>query len=375
MDSLRLYPDDEQARAEVLSSLELLDTPPEERFDRLCRQAQEVMEAPATYISLIDRERQWFKATVGMGEFKETPRPGTFCDYAIRRSRPTVVLDATSDPLFTKSPYVVGEPHVRFYLGFPLTVRGQRVGTLCSLDFQPRDQVRPEQMERMRALARIAELELAGETPPDGETSPESEPLASFEGHRQEATILAARLPQFSSHCESWSAEMIARALFLFTTQMLESTHGWGGLPLDYGSDTFRAVFGPGLAPEEHATRAAGCALEMQHVLAGLSSTLVQDGLAPLDCGIALATDELVVGQLGANDWARPLVTGRVVGLAERIRDLANPGEILGLESTIRGLGEAALVEGKFRVNLPGYESTAIIYELVGVGDAHLPRR
>ncbi|HIB68581.1 MAG TPA: GAF domain-containing protein, partial [Phycisphaerales bacterium] len=164
---------EEDARAEVIRRIGLLDTEPEERFDRICRLAGDVMKAPATYIALLDRHRQWFKSTEGMGELKETPREGTFCDYAIRRSRPTVVLNADQDPLFKKSPYVTDGPQVKFYAGFPLTVDGQRVGTLCALDFEPREAVTEEQLEKFYDLARMAEKELEQQeaegagTPPD----------------------------------------------------------------------------------------------------------------------------------------------------------------------------------------------------------------
>ena len=158
----QLYCDEEEdARADAIHRLELLDTEAEERFDRICRMAGDVMKAPATYIALLDRNRQWFKSAQGMGELTETPREGTFCDCAIRRSRPTVVLNADEDSLFKKSPYVTKGPQVKFYAGFPLTVDGQRVGTLCALDFEPREEVTDEQLERLYDLARMAEAELS----------------------------------------------------------------------------------------------------------------------------------------------------------------------------------------------------------------------
>lgn len=158
-----LYDDSEdERRTEAVQALNILDTPTEERFDEICREARDAMGAPATYISLLEGGRQWFKSTVGMGDVRETPREGTFCDFAVRRSLPTVVLDATQDPLFCQSPYVVEGPKVRFYAGVPLVVRGQRVGTLCALDFAPREAVTEAQMSRLEALARKAEQELSG---------------------------------------------------------------------------------------------------------------------------------------------------------------------------------------------------------------------
>lgn len=129
---------DEIARIEALLALRILDTAPEAIFDRLARLAARAFKAPIALVSLVDADRQWFKACVGLG-VRETGRDVAFCDHAIRQDATLVVPDATLDPRFGDNPLVTGEPHIRFYAGAPLTLpSGERLGTLCVIDQAPR---------------------------------------------------------------------------------------------------------------------------------------------------------------------------------------------------------------------------------------------
>jgi GAF domain-containing protein len=130
-------PPDEPQRLEALRRLLILDTPPEERFDRIVRFAAEEFDAPIALVSLVDRDRQWFKARVGL-EVCETSRDAAFCAHAILEPEVMVVEDALADPRFADNPLVLGPPHIRFYAGSPLVVDGRRVGTLCVIDTRPR---------------------------------------------------------------------------------------------------------------------------------------------------------------------------------------------------------------------------------------------
>ncbi|MFH1808817.1 MAG: sensor domain-containing diguanylate cyclase [Pseudomonadota bacterium] len=127
-------PDDEPARLLSLQALELLDTPAEERFERITRIARRVFGTPIALVSLVDGARQWFKSAQGIDE-QETPREVSFCGHAILDDRVFVVRDAYADERFASNPLVTTGPHVRFYAGYPLhSVNGHRVGTLCVLD-------------------------------------------------------------------------------------------------------------------------------------------------------------------------------------------------------------------------------------------------
>lgn len=131
-------PADEAQRLQALRDLLLLDTPPEERFDRLVQFAADEFEVPIAVVSLVDDERQWFKAKVGL-DVCGTGRDVSFCGHAVVREEVMVVEDARLDPRFADNPLVTSAPFIRFYAGAPLQLpSGQRVGTLCLIDTQPR---------------------------------------------------------------------------------------------------------------------------------------------------------------------------------------------------------------------------------------------
>ena len=131
-------PADEPDRLQALRQLLILDTPPEERFDRLTTFAAQEFDVPMVLLSLIDDERQWFKSRVGMDQC-ETSRGISFCGHAILQDDIMVVPDAHQDIRFIDNPLVTGEPYIQFYAGAPLRLAdGHNVGTLCLIDRQPR---------------------------------------------------------------------------------------------------------------------------------------------------------------------------------------------------------------------------------------------
>lgn len=130
---------DEARRVAALRDLAVLDTPPEERFDRVTRLAQQLFDVQMAFISLVDADRLFLKSRQGTAA-RETPREGMFCAAAIQQPTTMVVPDAALDPRFTAAPFVTGDPHIRFYAGRPLaTAGGERVGTLCLMDRRPRE--------------------------------------------------------------------------------------------------------------------------------------------------------------------------------------------------------------------------------------------
>ncbi len=131
-------PTDDTRRLQALRELLILDTPPEERFDRVVQFAADEFEMPMVLVSLVDARRQWFKARVGL-QACETDRETSFCGHAILQPAILVVEDALADERFHDNPMVVGEPNVRFYAGAPLQLPGgEIVGTLCMIDRRPR---------------------------------------------------------------------------------------------------------------------------------------------------------------------------------------------------------------------------------------------
>jgi diguanylate cyclase (GGDEF)-like protein len=132
-------PANEADRLAALHATGILDTPPDARFDAFARLAAHLSGAPMALVSLIDADRQWFKAAIGI-DMREAPRDSSFCAHAILDpDRVTVVEDATTDERFTDNPLVHGAPHIRFYAGAPIIDRaGHALGTLCVVDSEPR---------------------------------------------------------------------------------------------------------------------------------------------------------------------------------------------------------------------------------------------
>ena len=155
-------PADEDERLAALRELLLLDTPPEERFDRLARFGAEQLDTPIALLTLVDGQRQWFKSRMGL-EATETPREISFCGHAILKNELFVVEDASRDPRFADNPLVTGDPHIRFYAGAPLSAPGgHRIGTLCVIDTVPRTLGTVER-SILDALRRLANETLAGQ--------------------------------------------------------------------------------------------------------------------------------------------------------------------------------------------------------------------
>jgi GAF domain-containing protein len=151
----------EARRLKVLWQYDVLDTVPEEVFDDLTELAARICEAPIALLSLIDEDRQWFKAKVGV-TVNETSRDISFCAHAIKQTELFIIPDATQDLRFANNPLVTSDPKIRFYAGAPLiTPDGYALGTLCVIDKVPRE-LRLEQKQALRVLARhvMTQLEL-----------------------------------------------------------------------------------------------------------------------------------------------------------------------------------------------------------------------
>jgi two-component system, NtrC family, sensor kinase len=144
---------DEKGRVDALHRYSILDTSPEQIYDDVTALASLICGTPISLVSLVDADRQWFKAAVGL-EIRETPRAQSFCAHTLGTATTLIVADAQKDPRFMNNPAVAGDPGIRFYAGAPIVEPGGHVlGTVCVIDTTPRS-ISPIQIAALEALAR-----------------------------------------------------------------------------------------------------------------------------------------------------------------------------------------------------------------------------
>lgn len=144
---------DERERLAILQSFDVLDTAPEDVFDIICDLASNALKCPIAAVSLIDDDRQWFKASVGLAQ-NEIPRNVAFCAHTIMSKEPLVVMDTTADRRFDKNPLVTGAANIRFYAGAPIcSSSGHILGTVFVFDTRPRDTCDVATLEKLSNVA------------------------------------------------------------------------------------------------------------------------------------------------------------------------------------------------------------------------------
>lgn len=152
-------PKNESLRLASLYAMNILDTPPEERFDRLTRAATQIFHVPISTLTIIDANREWFKSCQGLAK-KEGDRAISFCGHALVEDEILVIPDTKKDDRFADNPLVTDNPYIRFYAGVPIINKEkQRVGVFCIKDTKPRE-FSKEDREILKGLAAWAELEV-----------------------------------------------------------------------------------------------------------------------------------------------------------------------------------------------------------------------
>ena len=152
--AMQTYPADDAQRVAALHRLQILDTPPSVEFDQVAWSAKLLFEAPAAFVSFVDAERQWYKAKAG-ADLVEIDRRASFCSHCIAYRNPLWIEDTLLDPRVSDNPFVVGEPHIRFYAGAPIRdADGWLVGTVCVVDYI----ARPHDARLEHALSILADM-------------------------------------------------------------------------------------------------------------------------------------------------------------------------------------------------------------------------
>jgi diguanylate cyclase (GGDEF)-like protein len=252
-------PADEAKRLRSLKSLFILDTQPEERFDRITRLSCKVFSVPIAWLSLVDKERQWFKSRQGCA-LPETSRQSSFCGHAILQDEPLVVQDAHLDARFADNPLVVGEPHIRFYAGQAIhSPDGSRVGTLCIIDRQRR-QFPDEDKAMLVDLAAMIDREffLIEQATTDelthlsnrrGFTTLGAHVLALCRRNKQPAAVVGFDLDNFKSVNDNHGHEAGDQVLRLFG-RMLFTHFRASDIVARFGGDEFAVLCGGATAQQ-----------------------------------------------------------------------------------------------------------------------------
>jgi PAS domain S-box-containing protein len=244
-------PDNEEERLAALRRLGILDTPPEERFDRITRTAQRLFGVPIAMISLIDVDRQWHESCQG-GDAADIPRDLSFCAHALTMSKPLIIQDVLADPRFIANPFVNEAPYVRFYAGQQLrSPEGYVYGTLCIIDTVPHT-FSADDSQALADLAHWAENELTNESL--------SQALAGQ--HASEARLRAIMdnvgdaLIVFDEAGVIESLNPAAEAMFGWPLEALEQHRIWTLIPQVYPGEPLRGLLRP--ASPRYGDRRAG---------------------------------------------------------------------------------------------------------------------
>lgn len=233
-------------RLAALEATKLLDSQAEERFDRLTRLASNALGTEVALISLIDKERQWFKSTEGTN-LCETPREFAFCDHAIRNRDVMIVPDATKDDRFEQNPLVTDGPEIRFYAGAPLVTRsGHALGTLCVIDSKPRDDFSDADKQLLRDIAAsvMTEIEVVQQKQLVEDLSVVNEELRHRMGNMYaHVSALISMVGRNEDDKDKLVRRLREKITTLGQTQALLAAHQWASVPMSELVNTTLAPF------------------------------------------------------------------------------------------------------------------------------------
>jgi adenylate cyclase len=360
-------PADEPERLAALRAFDVLDTVPEIVYDEIAELAAQVCACPVAFISFIDDDRRWLKAKYGLpSQVIEAPREAAVCSTTICGIDVLIVPDMTQDTRFDRSPMVVGDPHCRFYCGMPLiTNEGYALGTLCVMDFEPR-QLSFEQIEALRRLARqvLTQLELRRKLIEHDQTIKELDkvrvelaaekmraeklldnvlpsPIADElkktgrvqPKYARSATILFADLQGFTLLAERTEPATLVALLDEYFTAFDDIVARHGLEKLKTIADAYMAAGGVPQTDRRHPVDACLAALEMQATAARMKSKAEKISLPAPGLRIGIHTGPVISGVVGNRRLSFD-IWGDAVNTASLMEAHCVPGRINISETT-----------------------------------------
>ncbi len=359
-------PDNEERRLEALNSYEILDTPPEVDFDSLNDLAALICGCPVAVTNLIDETREWYKATCGVpANFTEEPRGG-ICSTTICGSEILVVPDLREDDRFSDQAAVAGAPHFRFYAGVPLiNPEGYALGSLCVLDFEPKDIEIAErdalvslgrqivaQLELRKKLAELneARVQLAGEKARADELLhnmlPDTiaEELKRGKGvaprHHDSVTIMFTDFKGFTRFAEDTEPRTLVEELDRYFSAFDEIAEHNGLEKLKTMGDAYMCAGGLPETNRTHAADACRAALEFQAYMARVNAQREKMRLPRWELRIGLHTGPVMAGVVGKRKFTYD-IWGDAVNIATLMESHGEPGRVVVSESTYQRIKDA----------------------------------
>jgi len=354
-------PDNEAARADALRTYNIMDSEPEAAFDEIGELAAQVCGCPVSYVGFAEEDQFWFKAKYGLPpDMSSCPREIAFCSVTLCGGDLIISPDLTKDERYCDFPFVVGEPYLKFYCGVPLIdPEGFSLGTLCVMDFEPRE-LSFEQQEAMRRLGRqvVGQLELRrklieldqamGELEGARESIAEEKSRAEAlltnilpksiadeltehgkvaPRHFGAATVLFTDFRDFTGLAERTEPATLVGLLDQYFSAIDEVVVRHGLEKIKTIGDSYMAVAGVPEPSRLHTLDACMAALEILDVVARLKAQRDKARLPSLDIRIGLHSGPVMAGVVGRRKFTYD-IWGDTVNVAARMEKNSNPGQI-----------------------------------------------
>ena len=357
----------EPERLEALAAYRIMDTPREPAYDELSDLAAQICGCPIAYVSLVDAERMWFKSACGFPpELTEVPRDVTVCGDTVYKPDLVVIPDLTAHATYADLPVVRGEPHLRFYCGAPLiNPQGFGLGTICVMDFQPRE-ITQGQQQALRTLAHqvAGQLELRRNVLQLGQSVTEIQRVrkqVDEERSRSEAllldilpksiatelrekgkvepryfpdaTLLFTDFQGFTKHAATMEPGRLVGTLDQFFTAFDEIVGRLGVEKLKTIGDAYMCAAGVPQSSRSHAADCCLVALEMRGYVARMNRERIKLRLPPWPMRIGIHSGPVMAGVVGRRKFTYD-VWGDAVNVAQRMEQAGEVGRINVSEAT-----------------------------------------